>query len=154
MARTTAPLDDVKCAEAARVCACFNFRKASRAVSKLFDDTLQPIGLRSTQFVTLVAIHLNQPVNLSALARDMVADRSTLTRNLNVLERSGLVRNKTASGGRTRLYSLTEKGRRTLAEGLPLWEKAQSSFIEHIGEKNWPSMLANLGEAVNAARKA
>lgn len=154
MARSNATVDDKKCAEAAQVCACFNFRKASRAVSKLFDDTLQPTGLRSTQFVTLVAIHLNQPVNLSALARDMVADRSTLTRNLNVLERSGLVRSKKGVGGRTRLYSLTEKGRRTIVEGLPLWERAQASFIEHMGKKNWSTMLGRLDDAVNAARQA
>lgn len=153
MPRSTTKLDDTKCAQAAEVCACFNFRKASRAVSKLFDDTLQPTGLRSTQFVTLVAIHLNQPVNLSALARDMVADRSTLTRNLNVLERSGHVRSKVGGGGRTRLYSLTEKGRRTLADGMPLWEKAQNSFVDQMGRKNWTTMLSGLSAAVNAARQ-
>lgn len=143
--------DRAKCAEAAQVCACYNFRKASRAVSKLYDDTLQPIGLRSTQFVTILAIHLNEPVGLSPLAREMVTDRSTLTRNLNVLERGGLIRSKSA-GRRTRLYSLTDKGRRVLAEGIPLWEKAQGAFVDQLGAKQWSSMLASLDSAVRAAR--
>lgn len=150
----TAPsLNHAKCVEAAQVCACFNLRKASRAVSKLYDDTLQPIGLRSTQFVTLLAIHLNEPIGLSVLAREMVADRSTLTRNLNVLEREGVIRSKPARG-RTRLYSLTDKGRRILADGIPLWEKAQARFVEQLGGKNWTSMLSGLDAAVRAAKQA
>jgi DNA-binding MarR family transcriptional regulator len=143
--------DRAKCAEAARACACYNLRKASRAVSKLYDDALQPIGLRSTQFVTILAIHLNEPVGLSPLAREMVTDRSTLTRNLNVLERGGLIRSK-AAGRRIRLYSLTDKGRRVLAEGIPLWEKAQGAFVDQLGAKQWSSMLSSLEFAVRAAR--
>jgi len=148
----TAP-DKAACADAARVCACFNLRKASRAVSKLFDDTLQPIGLRSTQFVTLLAIHVNEPIGLSALAREMVADRSTLTRNLNVLEREGMLKQKPARG-RAHLYALTDKGRRVLIEGIPLWEKAQTRFVDQLGQKNWSGMLGGLEAAVNAAKQA
>ncbi len=48
--------DSETLAEAGRVCACFNFRKASRAVTQFFDVALQPSGLRSTQFVILVRI--------------------------------------------------------------------------------------------------
>ena len=139
--------DHAACAEAAKVCACFNLRKASRAVSKLYDDTLQPIGLRSTQFVTILAVHLHEPIGLSPLAREMVADRSTLTRNLNILERGGLIRSKTA-GARTRLYALTDKGRRVLADGIPLWEKAQTTFVEQLGAKQWTGMLTSLDAAV------
>jgi len=119
----------------------------------LFDDVLQPVGLRSTQFVTLVSVYISQPVNLSALARDMVMDRSTLTRNIQVLERSDHVVSEAAPGSRTRLYSLTDKGLETVSRGIPLWEKAQSTFIEHLGEKNWPSLLAGLEDSVNAARQ-
>jgi DNA-binding MarR family transcriptional regulator len=144
-------LDRNKCAEAVNVCACFSLRKASRAVSKLYDDVLQPIGLRSTQFVTILAIFLNEPIGLSPLARAMVADRSTLTRNLNVLERGGLIRSKPV-GGRTRVYSLTDKGRRVLEDGIPLWEKAQGMFVEQLGTRQWSTMLAGLDAAVRAAR--
>jgi len=152
MGTTTVP-DREKCVEAAQVCACFNFRKASRAISKLYDDTLQPIGLRSTQFVTLLAIFLNEPIPLSTLAREMVADRSTLTRNLNVLERDGVIRSKPGRG-RARLFSLTDKGRRVLAEGIPLWEKAQGRFVEQLGGRQWSGMLTGLEAAIRAAKQA
>jgi len=62
-------------AEAARVCACFNFRKASRAVTQLFDNTLQPGGLRSTQFVILVAVSVEGTARLPELARRAEATR-------------------------------------------------------------------------------
>ena len=145
--------DRAKCAEAAKVCACFNLRKATRAVSKLYDDTLQPVGLRSTQFVTILAIYLYEPVGLSALAREMVADRSTLTRNLNVLERDGLIRSKPASG-RARVYVLTDKGKRVLSDGIPLWERAQATFVDQLGTKAWSNMLAGLDSAVRAAKQS
>jgi DNA-binding MarR family transcriptional regulator len=145
--------DQARCTEAAQVCACYNLRKASRAVSKLYDDRLQPIGLRSTQFVTLIAIRIQQPIGLSALSREMVADRSTLTRNLTVLERVGLIRSK-AGRGRTRLYSLTDKGSRAVAEGLPLWQQAQDQFVEQLGKKGWSTMLNSLDAAVRAAKQA
>ncbi len=145
--------DRAKCAEAAQVCACYNLRKASRAVSKLYDDALQPVGLRSTQFVTLLAIFLNEPVGLSPLSREMVADRSTLTRNLNVLERGGMIKSKPANG-RTRTYALTDRGRRVLVEGVPLWEKAQATFVDNLGARTWSGMLNNLNSAVRAAKQA
>ena len=43
-------------AEIEATCACANVRKAARAVTQLFDEVLQPTGLRSTQFTLLVAV--------------------------------------------------------------------------------------------------
>jgi hypothetical protein len=66
-----AELDSDACAEAARTCASFNFRKASRAVTGFFDQMPEPTSLRSTQFVVLVAIHLHEPITLPSLAREL-----------------------------------------------------------------------------------
>ena len=38
-------IDQKKLAEMARTCACFNFRKASRSVTQLFDQILAPSGI-------------------------------------------------------------------------------------------------------------
>ncbi len=48
-------LDMAKFSEMASSCACFQFRKASRSVTQLYDQILAPVGLRSTQVVILVA---------------------------------------------------------------------------------------------------
>ena len=121
--------DKALCAEARSTCACFNLRKASRAVTKLFDEALQTTGLRSTQFVTLLSVRLHQPVSLPALAKELVIDRSTLTRNLAVLQKEGFLESSSPEGKRGRVFRLTDRGVQALNEGIPLWENTQSRFV-------------------------
>ncbi|MCK6458797.1 MAG: MarR family winged helix-turn-helix transcriptional regulator [Planctomycetes bacterium] len=141
-------------AEAARVCACFNFRKASRAVTQLFDNTLHPGGLRSTQFVILVAVAVDGAARLPALARMLNVDRSTLTRNLQPLARKGLVRISDTRGERASSVKLTAKGERVLVSMIPLWEKAQKGFVERLGGRRWRAMLDDLNSVVAIVHEA
>lgn len=141
------------CEHAANACACFNFRKASRAVTKLFDESLQPLGLRSTQFVTLLNIYLHEPVTIAALSRELVSDRTTLVRNVGLLEREGYV-SSTQRDKRVRLYKLTPKGRKALFDGIPMWERAQTTFVEKMGAAKWGAVLDGLKDAVSAAKTA
>jgi len=140
--------------EAARVCACFHFRKASRAVTQLFDTILQPGGVRSTQFVILVAVYAEGKPRLPELARMLNVDRSTLTRNLQPLAREGLLRLTERRGQRASTVQLTRKGERTLAMALPLWEKAQTRFVDQLGGGRWQTMLRDLNRVVDAAHGA
>ena len=146
--------DKAQCAEATRVCACLNLRKAARAVTQLYDQALQPTGLRSTQFVILVAVHVYEPATLAALARELVMDRTTMTRNLKPLETAKLIRRTTARDGRTRLLHVTDRGRRLVGDALPLWERVQRRFVERVGGQKWQAMLGGLSQAVDAARIA
>lgn len=146
--------DSQTLAEAARVCACFNFRKASRAVTQLFDAVLQPSRLRSTQFVILVRIGADVRPTLPGLARDLNVDRTTLTRNLQPLVQRGLLRISEGREERASTVRLTPKGERALAATVPLWEKAQKRFVEQFGGQRWQSMLEDLGRVVDAAHGA
>lgn len=140
-----------KCVQAATSCACFNFRKASRAVTQLFDTALQPTGLRSTQLVILIAAAVFESLAVSRLAKELVMDRSTLTRNLRPLERRGLVRLVSGADVRTRLVELTPAGRVALAAALPYWESAQVRFQEQLGQSRWESLLQSLNATVQIA---
>lgn len=153
MSKAALQPDKFTCMQAAKACACFNLRKASRAVSRLFDETLQPIGLRSTQFITILAIRIDQPIVLAALAKELVTDRSTLTRNLAILQKNGLIETSSPNGKRSRAYLLTDKGTRALTEGIPLWEKAQGRFIDVLGADEWSDMLALLSKTTIAAQR-
>jgi DNA-binding MarR family transcriptional regulator len=141
-------------AEAARVCACFNFRKASRAVTQLFDSALQPGGLRSTQFVILVAVGADGTARLPELARALNVDRSTLTRNLQPLARNGLLKVREGRSERASSVRLTPKGERALVASIPLWEKAQNTFVDRLGGRRWQAMLEDLGRVVDAIHRA
>jgi DNA-binding MarR family transcriptional regulator len=122
---------------AARQCTAAQLRRASRLVSRIYDDAMAPSGLQGTQFSLLVALSLTGEVPMSKLAEHLALDRTTLTRNLAPLERDGWVASGVGLDHRQRLVRLTELGRRTLEEALPLWEAAQQQVVVGMGQQRW-----------------
>ena len=131
-------------AEAARICACTNFRKAARVVTRLFDETLEPCRLRGTQLAMLLEISLNDQTTVPRLARSLLAEVSTISRNLQPLIKRGLVSARRGRGQRSNSLVLTSQGREALGKAVPLWESAQTDFVKAIGSQNWPRLLADL----------
>jgi DNA-binding MarR family transcriptional regulator len=134
-------------------CTAASLRRASRAVSNAFDETLAPAGIRSTQFGLLVAVRLAGEMSLTALAARLALDRTTLTRNLAPLLREGLLRRVPSKDRRVRLLALTATGGRVVEGALPLWEKAQRSIVEGLGLTHWNGLIKELElvEAVSAS---
>jgi DNA-binding MarR family transcriptional regulator len=118
-------------------CASFNFRRATRAVTRLFDLALDGAGIRSTQFTILVGVAKTQPVSMSALADLLALDPSTLTRNLRPLQQDGLLAISHRAAMRQRFIRLTRKGERTLARAVPKWREVQRDFVSAIGSQHW-----------------
>ncbi len=139
--------------EAARACVCFNFRKAARAVTQLYDAALEPSGLRATQFSLLAALHLAGAVTISRLARGMVMDRTTLTRNLKPIEKQGFIEIVKGEDRRTRAVRLTPLGRDALALALPRWQRVQTDVTGTMGEGRWQRLMFDLSTAVAAAQR-
>ncbi len=135
--------------EIAETCACLNVRKAARAVTQLYDEVLQPSGLRVTQFTLLVAIALAGEAPVTQLANALVMDRTTLTRNLALLEHQGLVAIARGTDQRTRMVTLTNQGREALVKALPLWEQAQTRFVSGLGCERLNTLLADLSDVVS-----
>jgi DNA-binding MarR family transcriptional regulator len=148
-------LDSSKCREVARSCACYNLRRAARAVTRLYDDFLRPTGLRATQISLLMAAKLRGPVTLGKLAEMTVTERTTLTRNLTVLEKKRFIRiDPGKSDHRERQVSLTRLGEETLLVVIPIWEKVQSHIEKGLGEDRLGSLLKDLSEIVHLARNS
>ena len=129
-------------------CACFNLRKAARAVTHLYDEILRPTGIRATQFSLLIATNLLGPMTVTKLAEQGVMDRTTLTRNLKPLEKLGLIKISTGSDQRKRVISITRKGQEALVKALPLWRKAQARVVKGLGRKRMESVLKDLSDVV------
>jgi DNA-binding MarR family transcriptional regulator len=130
-------------------CTCFNLRKATRVVTQLFDDAMQPTGLRATQFTLLAAISSTGAIAISQLSKVLVMDRTTLTRNLKPLETKRLIKIVPGEDRRTRTLTLTDKGRKTYENSLPFWRQAQSEVIERLTVKRWKDLLKQLDQAVS-----
>src|SRR3981081_1650477 len=74
-------------------CFATAMRKASRRLSQLYDEVLEPSGLRTTQFAILSELErrAKAPPTMRELADAMVMDRSALGHNLRPLERDGVI---------------------------------------------------------------
>ena len=124
---------------------------AARAVTRLYDEVLRSVGLRATQLAVLVAAANESVVSITALAKFMGMDRSTLTRNLAPLEREGLIRLGNEGWRRSRIVEITPKGRSRLRQALPLWEKAQDTMRHKLGSRKWALIMANLDDLIRVA---
>ena len=132
-------------------CACHKVRMAARAVTRAYDDALRPAGLRATQLAVLVAVGKDGAISITALARVMGMDRSTLTRNLGPLEKEGLVAVGLEGWHRSRTLEITQKGRSRMRAAMPLWEGAQKSLKDKLGQANWVGMHEGLDRLIRAA---
>ena len=122
-----------KCTEMITGCVCLQLRKATRVVTRLFDEMLQPCGLRSTQLPVLATLSVVGSTPIMRLADGLVMDRTSLTRLLRPLEIEGLIRISQGEDRRTKEVSITPRGCDAVATAIPLWEKAQSEVIGALG---------------------
>jgi DNA-binding MarR family transcriptional regulator len=117
-------------------CNCFAVRSAARHVSQFYDRYLAPIGLRTTQFSILAKLNRKGPLTINELAKDMVMDRTTLGRNIQPLERDGLIRIQPAlSDRRAKELHLTKAGESRLAAAFKAWSQAQAGFESAYGTR-------------------
>jgi DNA-binding MarR family transcriptional regulator len=130
-------------------CTCGELRKAARAITLLYDNAFKSSGLLSTQFGVLQVIYNIDSVRVSELADKLGMDRTTLTRNLSVLERRGFIKISQGEDHRTRIVTATQKGRSTVAKAIPLWNEAQRKVKQKMGESSWHELMQNLGEFLN-----
>ncbi len=134
-------------------CACLNLRGAARAVTQMYDEVLRPSGLKATQFSVLAAVAMKGPDSMTVIAKALVMDRTTLTRNLKPLMERGLVKSgKDTDDRRQRRIAITREGKATLAKALPLWKKAHEQIVIGIGFARWQGMVRLLDETVRLTR--
>ena len=130
-------------------CNCFAVRSAARHVTQLYDHFLAPTGLRATQFSILAKLRRLGPMTIHALAKDMVTDRTTLGRNIQPLERDGLIRTEpAASDRRAKQLCLTKAGEKRLDAALKAWAQAQTQFETTFGAKRAAELRAMLRAVV------
>lgn len=105
-------------------CLCLHVQRAARALARRFDDALRPLGLTNGQFSLMMSLNRPEPPDMRAAASLLGMDRTTLTAALKPLQRRGLLRTKAdVADRRSRILTLTPKGRRLLLRAVPIWRK-------------------------------
>lgn len=125
-------------------CACANLRRASRAVSQLYDELLRATGLTVAQFTLLQVLSEAGTVTQGGLGRALVLDSTTLTRTLQPLEKKGWIRRRPGKDRRERQIALTRAGRAQFQRTLPAWNRAQGIVLARLGRRRWRGLMAEL----------
>ena len=146
-------LDMDRCVEMGRMCACANLRRAARAVTQMYDRSLRPSGLRATQFALLTAVRVLGPLPVTTLAKNTRMDRTTLGRNLKLLENRGMIRITQGDDQRVREVSLTDDGKEAIIKAIPYWKEAQGRMESGLGEEGMENLLSDLSAVTSLVRK-
>ena len=146
-------LDNKKIISMGQSCVCYNLRKASRTITRLYDEFLKPSGIQATQLTILLGTKLLQPVTLKRLSKANMMDRTTLSRNLKPLEKNRLVRVAPGQDRRERIVTLTDTGEGVLIKAYPLWEHAQNKIISGLNQKGLNALLTSLTDVVALTRR-
>ena len=137
-----------KIASMGKNCVCYNLRKASRSITRIYDEFLKPSGIQATQLTILLGTKILQPVTLKYLSRANMMDRTTLSRNLKPLVKKGLVKVEPGQDRRQRIVTLTNTGEKILLKAYPLWEHAQKTITNGLNQKGLDALLASLSDVV------
>ena len=110
-----------------RDCCCSAYRRIGRAVTQHYEAALHESGLHIAQFTILSTVAQAGALPMSKLAAFLGLERTTLTRNLALLAKRGLVEIGGDEDGRVRRVTLTAAGERAVREAFPRWQAAQDT---------------------------
>ncbi len=135
-------------------CACASLRRASRAVSQMYDGELRRLGLKSTQLTVMQALSAAGTATQARLAEELAVDSTTLSRNIKVLEGNGWIQGTEGTDRRERHLVLTEVGQDLLRQAEKPWSRVQQRLREALGPGPWDALFAVAEAAVKASRGA
>jgi len=139
----TAPVPDLPCL-------CANLRRASRALTQIYDEALRPMGLRGPQFTILQTLSLAGEITQGRMAEILALDSTTLTRTLAIMERQGWIARREGEDRREWRIQLSKAGRTKFERALPYWEKAQALIRKKLGERGWGDAMKFTNEITRA----
>ena len=108
-------------------------RRISRVVTNLFDQELRPHRLSSSQFSLLVLIARMNGASRAEIGRANHQERSTSTRNLQLVLDQGWAEEIMPEKGRSRPIMISKAGRELLAQAMPAWRAAQVKAKQLLG---------------------
>jgi DNA-binding MarR family transcriptional regulator len=132
-------------------CLCNALRQATRAVSRVYDEELRVLGLRTTQYSLLRRLRAAGEVRQRDLGALTSLDETTLTRNLRPLIDAGWVAVHPGEDRREKFIRVTDAGVAKLHEACPAWERAQERMRTRLPKGTWATLLDLLPELTRLA---
>ncbi len=112
-------------------CIGARLRRLSRIVDSYYRKRLADFEITEKQMTILFALSKMGRVEQGQIGRLLVLEKSTVSRNVKLLEKQGLIQ-------RTDQYrpviELTQKGRDLVQNLLPIWEKTMDELVAKLGD--------------------
>ncbi|MBL4647120.1 MAG: MarR family transcriptional regulator [Hyphomicrobiales bacterium] len=125
-------------------CLTFNLQRAARSLARELDQALKPVGLSAQQFTSLGFLSGGQSHSTTKLAELLGTDRTTVTRNMNVLRNKGLVEQAEDDDQRINAMQLTPLGEQLFQQALPLWRDAQQQVLAKLKTTDAADFIGSL----------
>jgi DNA-binding MarR family transcriptional regulator len=126
-------------------CMAQTLRRATRIITRRYEDALRPLNLTASQYTLLSAL-TRRPALPQGLMSDLLGfDPATMTRLLQPLKMRGLLKVwPDPEDARAKMIGLTESGRTLSAAAKPLWQKAQDETISRLDQDEVEAMRHSL----------
>jgi DNA-binding MarR family transcriptional regulator len=122
-------------------------------LTQLYDSRLRGSGLEAPQFALMMTLDKQGPCSQVALGRRYALDKTTVSRNLKLLEGNGWIEVSVAHDRRERQFTLTAAGRKRVAAAKPEWKKAQDELRSAMTAGQWDAMFHAFTTATEAAQR-
>jgi len=118
-------------------CLGARFRRISRIIDAEYRACIQDFGITENQMNILFVLKSSGEIGQGQIGDFLVLERSTISRNVNLLVKQDLVKRTTDYQPKV---ALTKKGMTLVNELVPVWEKVMEDLIETIGIENFESI--------------
>jgi len=126
-------------------CLCLHVQRTARALARRFDEALRPLALTQGQFSLLMSLNRPQPPSVGEVSALLAMDRTTVTANIEPLERRGLVKVRVDTDDRrNRRLELTASGRALLAAAAPIWKRTHAATERRLKSSTADILRASL----------
>ena len=129
MKPSRSPIDEI-----VQDCLAVRVRLIGRAVSAVYDHAVGGHGVTIAQISLMAVLGKVGPCPPSRLGEVLQLERSTVSRNLEILLRNGWVQADSSDAKGVREVSLTAAGRQKLASVMPAWRRAQAEASRLLGD--------------------
>jgi DNA-binding MarR family transcriptional regulator len=117
--------------------ACLGMRVARlhRVIARCYEQALQTAGLTQPQLEVLtILISAAGPVRPAALAGRLMLERSTVSRNLALMQTRGWIAvTETSATGRAMAVTITDTGLAAFTGASTAWRRAQADAAKMLG---------------------
>lgn len=123
--------------------ACINLQmmRSSHYVLKVYDEAYRPYGIRATQMPVLGTVARHQPVTIRQIADDLESERSVMSRRMQVMQKSGWVKEDTKTSGKEKTFVLTKKGKNLIEKILPVRMEVQQRMMSVLTKEELNLLL-------------